>query len=181
VRASEQWFWRYDEKSEQLSIVLEHDLVHHVPFRASRLVAMLAGDYPFDTDDADVFNSSYDYLEATGQFSATVLIESALNITAWHRFGRPQMPQSWHFQQNQREFPLQKQLCELNSGFKNGVFYVVERDEEFAVCMLLDTELLVSDIKLLKRFDTVKVLLNRMQIAACDPQDSDNQSHQHTA
>src|SRR5690606_7039511 len=98
-----------------------------------------------------------------------------------NRFGRPQMPQSWHFQQSDELLPSDKRLCELNSGFDSGVFYILNADEQFANCMLLSSELVISDIKRLKAFETVKVLLNRLQPTAIDPVDHGNLTTQYLA
>lgn len=182
MRASDQWFWQYNESIERLTVVLSDELVHHVPYKASKLVAMVEGDFPFDCDDAQQFQHAFDYLESFDQIPPVTVMATALNAAAWLRFGRPQMPQSWHFQQSEsNQLPTDKQLCELNSGFTKGLFYIVDSDDEFAVCMLLDREMAVSDIKTLKQFDTVKVLLNRLQPSAIDPVTNTTYSQQNTA
>lgn len=192
MRASDQWQWQYNETDERLTIVLSEELVHHVPYSASKLVAMIGGEFAFDCDDAEQFQQAYDYLEAVDALAPVTVMATALNVSAWARFGRPQMPQSWHFQQADSEaleaavIAGETRLCELNSGFTKGLFYIIEADEEFAVCMLLDKQMAVSDIKNLKQFDTVKVLLNRLQPAAIDPIDTrdsfnSNFSHKNTA
>lgn len=182
MRASDKWYWNYNQSNERLQLVLDDEVTHDVPYRASKLVAMVSDSLAFDMDDADVFQQCVDYLEALPAFSVTTILQVAFNATAWHRFGRPQMPQSWHFQQaEQAILPTDKRLCELNSGFSSGLFYVIEADEQFAVCMLLDSDMSVSDIKTLKQFDTVKVLLNRLQPTSIDPVIVNNDRHQHSA
>lgn len=169
MRAAEHWTWQYDTTSERLSLHLSDEFVHNIPFKASKLVAMVSGEFAFDCEDAHYYHELIDYLEARDAIAPVEQLAIALNATAWTRFGRPQMPQSWHFQQSERPLPNTQRICELNSGFTAGQFLIVQRDTEFASCMLLDEQMSVSDIKSLKQYDVVKVLLNRLQPSALDP------------
>lgn len=167
MQASSAWRWVYNPEQEQLSIELGDGLSHTCPYKASRLAPLYAMNASFTLEDAQAFQSIYDGLHALERWSPTVIMQAALNQAIWQRFGRPQMPQSWHFQQCDEESvsPIEPgvPIC-LNSGFANAEFVVVQADEEFAECMLLEASMALSEIKQIRQFDIIKVLHNRLQV-----------------
>lgn len=166
MQASSAWRWVYNPEQQQLSIELGDGLSHLCPYKASRLAPLYAMNAAFTLEDAQAFQTVYDGLHAFDRWSPMVIMQAALNHAILQRFGRPQMPQSWHFQQSEQQtltaFEVGTPIC-LNSGFANAEFVLVTADDEFAECMLLESSMALSEIKQIRQFDVIKVLHNRLQ------------------
>ncbi|EKE87026.1 cell division protein ZapC domain-containing protein [Idiomarina xiamenensis] len=167
----EQGMWIVDDQSQQLQFscsgshgVLDDDsTAQPLPYRLKQLVNLPTSALSFSIEDATHYQQALDYFEPFTEFDDAERHQIALCVAAWLRFGRPHMPQSWHFQQAHTDnWPVNKRLCELNSGFAQGLFYIIARDDEFSECMLIDGDMPLSDIKTLHRYQTVKVLHNRL-------------------
>jgi cell division protein ZapC len=120
----------------------------------------------FTMEDAACFQEFYDTLSAYDLWDPMLLTQAALNRTILEHFGRPQMPQSWYFQSctEAPNYALEVgALVELNSGIETAVFTIINIDDEFAECMLLGSSMTLSEVKEMQQFDSVKVLLNRLQ------------------
>lgn len=185
MQASQNWRWVFNPESQQLSIELGDGLVHSCPYKASKLIAMHAMNAAFNLEDAVEFQEMFDVLSGYDRWAPTQIAQVALNHTIFRRFGRPQMPQSWHFQQQTQapDYHLQKgALVELNSGLTSSTFVILGIEGEFAECMLLDKRMELSEIKSLSEFDVVKVLTNRLQasrlIQSENPKNSDGSLRQ---
>lgn len=166
MQASQNWRWVFNPETQQLSIELGDGLVHACPYKTSKLISMHAMNAAFTLEDAVEFQEVFDVLSGYERWSPMQIVQIALNHTIIRRFGRPQMPQSWHFQQQTQapDYHLQKGvLVELNSGMASATFVILGVDGEFAECMLLDKQMELSEIKSLSEFDVVKVLINRLQ------------------
>ncbi len=166
MQASQNWRWVFNPEAQQLSIELGDGLVHSCPYKTSKLISMHAMNAAFTLEDAVEFQEIFDVLSNYDRWSPMQIAQIALNHTIIRRFGRPQMPQSWHFQQQTQTpgYPLQKGvLVELNSGMASATFVILSMEGEFAECMLLDKHMELSEIKSLSEFDVVKVLTNRLQ------------------
>ncbi|RUO41077.1 cell division protein [Pseudidiomarina aestuarii] len=166
MQASSAWRWVYNPEQQQLSIELGDGLSHPCPYKTSRLAPLYAMNAAFTLEDAQAFQTIYDALHALDRWSPMLIMQAALNNAILQRFGRPQMPQSWHFQQAEDtvfdQFEAGVPVC-LNSGFANAEFVLLAADDEFAECMLLDESMALSEIKEIRQFDVIKVLHNRMQ------------------
>ncbi|WP_157980352.1 cell division protein ZapC domain-containing protein [Pseudidiomarina taiwanensis] len=166
MQASATWQWVYQPTDGKLVIELDDTLQHHSPYKESRLARLCSMRAAFDLEDAEVYQAIHDALN-DADFSPMVAISAGLNAAILNRFGRPQMPQSWYFQQNDQSTPASKfsvgELGLINSGFAVSPVITLVGDSEFAECMVLAPQLQVSEIKSLHQFDTVKVLHNRIQ------------------
>jgi cell division protein ZapC len=166
VHASQHWRWNFDPEHEQLSVELDHGLVHKCPYKASRLIPLQPTHAAFSMEDAANYQEFYDALSAYELWEPMLLTQAALNRTILMRFGRPQMPQSWYFQTciEVPNYDLEMgALVELNSGIETGVFAIMSIDAEFAECMLLSSSMTLSEVKIMQQFDAIKVLRNRLQ------------------
>lgn len=170
VRDTTQWFWQFDEQQKQLAIQVDGEPLFVLPYKPQQLVNIGFSQQPFSIDDAEQYQQVLEVLESYPQDSiGTDPHSAALCALAFIRFGCPQMPQSWHFQKSDLDKWSQKRhLCELNSGFDQGLFLILEIDEEFASCMLLGRSMQASAIKTLRQFQVMKVLNNRLLPATID-------------
>ncbi|RUO81297.1 cell division protein [Idiomarina tyrosinivorans] len=163
MQVTNDWLWEYDAAGKQLYVVIDDGIRHPVPYRSSQLINIHFSQQALDIDDASLFQKVLDDLQQFDELQGPHLLPAALNAMAWCRFGRPQMPQSWHFQQGElASWNSQRKLCELNSGFTQGLFYILDNDGEFSTVMLLSDSMTLSDIKTFQRFHVVKILNDRL-------------------
>lgn len=165
MQASKQWRWFY-QPEQQLKIILDNDLEHVAPFKASRLVPLQPMDEAFSTEDALHFQKFYEGLAEYPFLAAELRFQASLNHVIYQRFGRPQMPQSWYFQCAEptlAEIPEIASLVNLNSGLENALCAVCGDTDEFVECMVLSKSFALSEIKTLAQFDVIKVMPNRLQ------------------
>lgn len=166
MQSSSTWRWVYHPETSELVIQLDDGLEHRSPYKASRLAKLHSMNAAFSLADAEVFQMVSEALEDAG-FAFEQALQTGLNAAILQRFGRPQMPQSWFFQQQDQttshQPPAVGEIMLLNSGFAEAPFIVLECESEFAVAMLITEQMQLSEIKHLKNFDTIKVLHNRLQ------------------
>lgn len=167
---STQWFWLYSPEKQQLAIQTDEPEPYTLPYKSQQLVNISFTKQPLDIEDASSYQSFLELLQTYPAESLKASPEKiAVNAVAFKRFGCPQMPQSWHFQKSDLEqWSRDRTLCELNSGFDQGLFLILDIDDEFASCLLMDPSMQVSAIKTLKQFQVMKVLNNRLLPATID-------------
>lgn len=170
MESESHWLWLFNTESGKLSVKLSAVDVFDTPYKPNQLVNIHFSEQPMDIEDATTFQKVSEVLES---YPADKIPcepgNAALNATAWDRFGKPQMPQSWHFQKSDiSEWPVERSLCELNSGFDQGLFLILDADDEFATCMLLSQGMQLSAIKSLHQYQVIKVTLNRLLPATVD-------------
>ena len=172
-----QWQWFCEPATKHLGIQLESGTAHLCPYKASRLIPLYPLQASLTTDEAQLFQEFTECLEEVSSLIETSIQQpcnsdwvqaAGLNLLIIQRFGRPQLPQSWYFQealiaeQTQQELKLGA-LVQLNSGLQQGLCVVLQQDGEFAECMVLGAEFVLSDVKTLRQFDVFKVMINRLQ------------------
>lgn len=164
-----QWCWLYNDE-QQLAIETGTGEAIVLPYKPKQLVNITFEQQAFDIDDANAYQKIVEALQNYRPDSLPVEAQkAALCAIAFNRFGCPQMPQSWHFQKSDLEqWSQERHLCELNSGFDQGLFMIIDIDDEFASCMLLNNTMQVSNIKTLRQFQVIKVLNNRLLPATID-------------
>lgn len=179
MQASQNWRWVVDPRDSQLRVVLDNQCEHLCPYKTSRLVPIGPLNASFSVADAEAFEQFSEALNHSQTLSAELILAASLNYLIISHFGRPQMPQSWYFQQQSQ--PLNYDLhtgtlVELNSGLASANFAIVSQHDDVTECMLLDEQMALSEIKTLRQFDVIKVLNNRLQPSAviseqhqCDP------------
>ena len=165
-----QWRWLYDAATQQLAIDEGHEAVRTLPYKPQQLVNISFTAQSLDIDDATTYQTVVEALQAYEQDGLPADPHAAaVCAVAFERFGCPQMPQSWHFQKSDLEqWSSERVLCELNSGFDQGLFLILSIDEEFANCLLLSDSMQLSNIKTLPQFHVIKVLNNRLLPATID-------------
>lgn len=170
MESESHWLWLFNTESGKLSVKLSDTDVFDTPYKPSQLVNIHFNEQMMDIEDATTFQTVSETLEAYPADKMPCAPQNAaLNATAWCRFGRPQMPQSWHFQKSDiSEWPVERRLCELNSGFDQGLFLILDTDDEFATCLLLSEGMQLSAIKSLRQYHVIKVTLNRLLPATVD-------------
>lgn len=166
MQASQNWRWVVDPRDSQLRIVLDDQREHICPYKTSRLVPIGPLNASFTVADAEAFEQFSEALGSCQVFAPEIILAASLNFLIISHFGRPQMPQSWYFQQQSQALTEAVQngaLVELNSGLASATFAIVSQADDVTECMLLDEQMALSEIKTLRQFDVIKVLNNRLQ------------------
>ncbi|CAI8167819.1 cell division protein ZapC domain-containing protein [Pseudidiomarina mangrovi] len=169
MQASQNWRWVVNPDDMQLRILLDHQQQHICPYKTSRLVPLGPLNASFSVADAEAFELFSEALASSAALTSEVIVAATLNYLIMSHFGRPQMPQSWYFQQQEAaiQYPLQLgSLVELNSGLASATFVLINHSDDVSECMLLDASMALSEIKTLHQFDVIKVLNNRLQPSA---------------
>lgn len=157
------WQWKYDAAQEQLHILMDSGLMQTLSYKKKHLRPDMPALCDFSVEDATFHAEIMDYQDAYSPFSPTDQLLTALHATAIQRFGKALMPQSWHFQTGMLEsWPTEHKYCTLNSGFAKGDFLLVGGDDRTSLCMLIEPSFEVATTKLMKRFDVVRVLNDRL-------------------
>jgi|SRR5690554_1609135 len=164
------WQWKYDSEQEELHILMDSGLSQTLHYKKKHLRPDMPAICDFSLEDAQFYSTTMDYLDTHAQLSPTEQLMVALHATAIQGFGKALMPQSWHFQTGMVEiWPDTHRLCTLNSGFAKGSFLLIGSDERTALCMLTEESFEVATTKVMKRFDVVRVLKDRLLSHALHP------------
>ena len=160
---NDNWQWQYDEKTDSLLLDLSERMQFTTAYRGKQLTPQARIASQFTLDDASHY---YHLLECIGElpFSEAERVQIVLNAVAAIRFGKPQMPQSWHFREFNlvRETPLFGEVVTLVSAYGHQDFLIIEAGESASVCMLLNGVLPLADDKELTAHQYIKVMNNRI-------------------
>lgn len=184
VHASQNWRWLLDPRDHQLKILLDNQHEHLCPYKSSRLVPLGPLNASFSVTDAEAYEAFSSALASHQILPPELIVQASLNYLIIMQFGRPQMPQSWYFQQQTSapQYDLSVgTLIELNSGIATATFALVNSHDGVSECMLLDLQMPLSEIKTLRQFDVIKVLNNRLQPATALAEQSPCHSFQRLA
>lgn len=157
------WQWCYDKEQDQLSIEMDGGLVQALEYRRKHLRSDMPASADFSLEDAELFEKLQSYQEAYSPLSTSEQFLIALHGTAIRNAGKALMPQSWHFQTGVIEpWPEEHLFCALNSGFSKGCFLMIEQDERTALCLLVDSTFEVATTKVMRRYEVIRVLKDRL-------------------
>jgi cell division protein ZapC len=77
-------------------------------------------------------------------------------------FHKPVMPKSWFFQEVEC-YGINHHLSTLTSEFNSGVVLVLTDEHQLTTCMLISSQLQLTQTKMLRQFDLIKVAKNRLE------------------
>lgn len=162
----QKWYWRIDKEQMQLSLIMD-ETVLQLAYKRKHLKDNIPNKetFVFTMEECATYNEVIDYLNEHSPYQLAQKIEIAAHAVAAISFGKALMPQSWHFQHSPVEsWPQTHKFATLNSGFSKGTFLVIEQDDNTALCLLTDAQQIeVSPAKKMNRFDTIRVLKDRLQ------------------
>lgn len=164
------WQWLYDEKRQCLQLAMD-DLVLDIGYPRRLLQLNLPARSAFDVDDASTFNCIRDYLEQHASLNVSEQFQACIHATAALRFMKPSLPQSWHFRFTEllEGWPDNHLACTLDSGLDSCEFLILEQDERTSLCLLLDTSMRLSPTKVVRQFECVRVLNDRLHESKSHP------------
>lgn len=159
LQPSEQWRW-FIHQDNVLALDCEEG-VFVTPYKKAYLVNAVFAEPLFNVDDAAVYDSVIEFLNAYQCFSAGQLVQIALNVCAVKRFYKPVLPKDWLFYDNpQGRFGY---FAQMTTEAGSGRFLVVEQEGGFALCVLLDESLALNGQLTMAQFSVVKVSVSKLK------------------
>ena len=157
------WHWKFNSNQSVLAIHLGEDLEFLTPYGDKLLVPNANYDTIFRVEHAAFYTDMLSMLKSQLSLSDASIVQIALNATAIHFMLSPQMPKSWHFlAKDVFIFCELGRMYELQTTSERVVVLVVEQSPQAAQVMLISRVCSLSDGKVMNRFDTLKVMLNRL-------------------
>ncbi|WP_417760734.1 cell division protein ZapC [Shewanella sp.] len=157
------WQWRYNTSFDVLSISLGADMEFLTPYKSKVLIPDAFGAAEFDIEHARYYMDIVERLSKRMSLADAYLVQVALNATAARFMQKPQMPKSWFFESSDVcVYSEPGKLFDLRCNGDRVLVLVVETSLQASLVMLLDECCALSDSKQLKRFDTIKVMHDRL-------------------
>ncbi|MCF1427226.1 MAG: cell division protein ZapC [Shewanella sp.] len=158
------WQWSYNDTYNLLSVSLGAEMEFLTPYHKKLLIPDALVPTEFSLEQAKFYIAMVERLQNNLSLSNAALVQIALNATAAHFMLRPQMPKSWYFEVSDVCVYCEVgKLFELLSLKKQRVqVLVVENALQAAQVMLLSNRCELTDDKTMSRFDTIKVMHNRL-------------------
>ncbi|MER2493001.1 cell division protein ZapC domain-containing protein [Catenovulum sediminis] len=162
LQAKADWYWFYDLDSHTMRLNMT-DFVFVTACKASKLIPSAKQTVAFSVADNQSYTEFYSIVEEQLAVSEAICAQIALNAVAQKKFMRPEQPKSWYFlEQHKLKRNLFDQVVMLKSEMQQGIFLIIDENNEFASVMLLSANMKLDERKTLKQFECIKVLQNRI-------------------
>lgn len=159
----ETWQWNFNTSYGVLSVSLGADMEFVTPYKSKVLIPDALGSSEFDCDHARYYMDIVERLGKRMSLSDAYLVQVALNATAARFMHKPQMPKSWYFESSDVcVYSEPGKLFDLRCNGDRVLVLVVETSLQASLVMMLDETCALTDTKNLKRFDTIKVMHDRL-------------------
>ena len=164
------WQWFYDSERQLLKLAVD-ELVVDIDYPRAVLQTHLPDYSSFDINDADAFHRLHDYLESYSSLNMSEQFQACIHAVAALRFMKPALPQSWHFCFNQMlsEWPSEHLACTLDSGLDSCEFLIIEQGGRTSLCLLLAPSMRLSPTKVMRQYEVIRVLNDRLQESESHP------------
>ncbi|MCL1078493.1 cell division protein ZapC [Parashewanella spongiae] len=160
------WQWQYDYVNDVLSLSLGSELEFLTSYKKKQLIPDACSKMVFDLEHANFYIEMIDRLQNVLTITEAGLVQIALNATAAHFMLKPQMPKSWFFEaSNTCVYSEHGKVFELKLEHNNERVLVlaIERGLQATLVMILSPESVLSSGKVLRQFDTIKVMHDRLR------------------
>jgi cell division protein ZapC len=164
LEPSNKWYWQYDNAGQPVIIQLSDGLAMSCHLDKRNMNTLCKGRTNFCAEDSSYY---YYFLEAIKGLPLSVAekVQVALNAVTHLRFHKIKMPQSWFFD-------YKYSSCKFNTGDLitlsvqgcDSNFIILESDERVSTCMLLQSDIQLSESKLLCKFDVIRVMNDRVTL-----------------
>ena len=159
------WQWSYNDAYNSLSVSLGAEMEFLTPYQKKLLIPDAMSPMEFSMDQAKFYIAMLERLQKHLSVPDAEIVQISLNATAAHFMLKPQMPKSWFFDAcDECVYCDVGKLFELSTAKKQRVLVlVVENGLQAAQVMLLSPECELSEVKSMVKFETIKVMHNRLQ------------------
>lgn len=173
LQANADWYWFFDQETKTLRL----DMAQYVFVSACMVKKLLpqATQYfidenksaPFNVDDTQIYTEFYAYLEDELHLSEAQCVQISLNALAHIKYTVIGQPKSWYFTPvNVNQLNIAniqtRSLVKLNTQLDQADFLVLDNQNDFSVVMLLSAKIALTEHKILKQFDIIKVSNDRI-------------------
>ncbi|BDM64662.1 cell division protein ZapC [Shewanella sp. NFH-SH190041] len=160
------WQWRYNETYQTLSVSLGSEMEFLTPYHEKLLIPDAKTSMEFNMEHARFYICMLERLRLSLTLTDAELVQIVLNATAAHFMLQPQMPKSWFFDVcDICVYCDVGKVFELRAGQQRVLVLVVENGLQAAQVILLSDECHLSETKVLRKFDSIKVMHNRLMPA----------------
>ncbi|MFQ6371062.1 cell division protein ZapC [Shewanella sp. YIC-542] len=157
------WQWKYNESHGVLGISLGSEFEFLTPYKPKTLIPDALGELEFSVEHARYYIELLDKLGKRLSLSDAHLVQLALNATAACFLQKPQMPKSWFFESSDVcVYSEAGKLFNLKCRGERVLVLVVETNLQASTVMLLDPQCMLSEVKSLQKFETIKVMHDRL-------------------
>lgn len=157
------WHWKFNHEHEVLGIHLGEELEFLTPYGERLLIPDAMYDTIFRVDHAAFYTQIIGLLKKQFDLPDPLFVQTALNATALHFKLNPQMPKSWFFKiSDVCVLSDVGRVYELHTAEDKVCGLVVDQSDQAAQVMLLSEACRLHNGKTIRRFDTIKVMLDRL-------------------
>jgi cell division protein ZapC len=155
------WYW-FSENS-QLMLSMGNEWQCTTAYGQKQIADLPKAQQLFNLSDTECYLLLADHLIASAMsFSEAQLTHILINATAAIMFHRPVTPKSW-FLDEIESFGFHHRLARVTNKFNSGVILVLTDERALVTCMLISSKLLLTESKMLRQFDLIKVAKNRLE------------------
>ncbi|PKF63619.1 hypothetical protein CW745_01880 [Psychromonas sp. psych-6C06] len=161
------WQWIFDHQRSQLTLQMD-DYVIDIIYKSSMLVLPDAQPIPFTVEDVARYTQLFES-DALKDYQPEYACKIILHILAVELFHKPIMPKSWLFTSTDKpavdDLDLMTHVTLTAKGeHESGHYLVLEDEQDFVLCMLLDHIHQISPRKSLPQFQIVKVTSDKLTL-----------------
>ncbi|EWH12357.1 hypothetical protein DS2_01510 [Catenovulum agarivorans DS-2] len=163
LQAKADWYWFYDLESHTLRLNMT-EFTFVTACKASKLLPNAKQTQSFNVADNQSYCEFYAVIEEQLGLSEAACVQIALNAVAQTKFVRPEQPKSWYFvpQKHAHKRTMFEQVVLLQSQYASAEFLILEENKDCANLMLLSKSLQLDERKIMKQFECIKVLQDRI-------------------
>lgn len=158
------WKWVFNKQDDCLKVLMENTEIK-LAYKPRMLVLEFISPLYFTLEDVINYNELLETLPLAS-FSESLSHTIILHVLAMGLFHKPIMPQGWLFETSQESIDNVKEggIYALKSKKMDSKanYLLVELADEFALCLLLDSQHDLSPRKSLLQFHVVKVTLDQL-------------------
>lgn len=161
------WQWFFDKQTDLLTLQMGDSHIEIV-YKSNMLVIFDDKPIPFTIEDVARYTQLFEgsALKAHKDDFARKII---LHILAIELFHKPIMPKSWLFADSESQIStLLEPMTAISLSSKNthesARYLVLEDDQEFALCLLIDHVHQITPRKSLPQFQIVKLTLDKLNL-----------------
>ncbi|WP_298770147.1 cell division protein ZapC [uncultured Shewanella sp.] len=160
---NKEWQWVYNDNYNVLSISLGDEMEFLTPYTPKVLIPDAKTSQIFSVEHAKYYIQVVERLRQALSCNDAHIVQMALNATAARFLLKPEMPKSWYFSVSDVcVFSEEGKLFHLQTLSEQVTVLVVESGLQASLIMLLSEHCVLSDRKVLRQFDTIKVMHDRL-------------------
>lgn len=163
------WQWSFDEQKSLLTLQMG-DVTFDIVYKLNMLVSPEQNQIPFTVEDVTRYTELLEH-NALTHYQPEFACQIILHILAIELFHKPIMPKSWLFSvadvDNRHHIDLLSHVVlTAKGGHESAHYLVLEDEQDFVLCMLIDPVHQLSARKSLSQFQIVKVTSDKLNVVS---------------